>query len=67
MIGAYVTVSGPVAHDFEAKLIKRISNDISPHMTPRWVRIIHDMPMTATGKIRRIELREMAAQGPALK
>ena len=67
VIGAYVTVSGPVAHDFEAKLIERISNDISPHMTPRWVRIIQDMPMTTTGKIRRIELREMAAQGPALK
>lgn len=67
VIGAYVTVSGPVPDDFEANLIKRISNDISPHMAPRWVRIIQDMPMTATGKIRRIELREMAAQEPAPK
>jgi acetyl-CoA synthetase len=36
-------------------------------MAPKWVRVVAEMPMTATGKIRRVALREMAAQAPALK
>ena len=31
-------------------------------MAPKWVRVVTELPRTATGKIRRVVLREMAAQ-----
>ena len=62
VIGAYVTVNGPLDPGFEAGLIAQVSAQLSPHMTPKWVRVLEAMPMTATGKIRRLDLREMAAQ-----
>jgi acetyl-CoA synthetase len=39
-----------------------VAAQLSPHMAPKWVRVLEAMPMTATGKIRRLDLREMAAQ-----
>ena len=62
VIGAYVTVNGPPEPEFEADLIAQVSRQLSPHMAPKWVRVLEEMPMTATGKIRRLDLREMAAQ-----
>ena len=47
---------------FEQELIAKVAKKLSPHMAPKWVRFIEEMPMTATGKIRRVALREMAAQ-----
>ena len=62
VIGAYVTVNGPPEPEFEADLIAQVSTQLSPHMAPKWVRVLGEMPMTATGKIRRLDLREKAAQ-----
>ena len=65
VIGAYVTVNGPLEPGFEADLIGQVAAQLSPHMAPKWVRVLEEMPMTATGKIRRLDLREMAAQAHA--
>ena len=62
VIGAYVTVNGLLEPGFEAGLIAQVAAQLSPHMAPKWVRVLEAMPMTATGKIRRLDLREMAAQ-----
>ena len=67
VIGAYVTVSSSPEPGFEQELIAKVAKQLSPHMAPKWVRVVAKMPMTATGKIRRVALREMAAQAPALK
>ena len=44
--------------DLENELISRVSAQISPHMTPRSVQFVDNLPMTATGKILRRALRE---------
>ena len=64
VIGAYVTTVGELGIEFEKDLIETVAKKLSPHMAPKWVRILPEMPMTATGKIRRVALREMAAQVP---
>ena len=64
VIGAYVTTMGELGIEFEKDLIETVAKKLSPHMAPKWVRILPEMPMTATGKIRRVALREMAAQVP---
>ena len=64
VIGAYVTVSKSPEIGFEQDLIAKVAKQLSPHMAPKWVRIVAEMPMTATGKIRRVVLREMAARAP---
>jgi acyl-coenzyme A synthetase/AMP-(fatty) acid ligase len=65
VIGAYVTVSKSPEIGFEQDLIAKVAKQLSPHMAPKWVRIVAEMPMTATGKIRHVALREMAARAPA--
>ena len=62
IIGAYVTVVDAPQEGFEQELIANVIRQLSPHMAPKWVRVVSEMPMTATGKIRRVALREMAAQ-----
>ena len=41
----------------EAELIARVRNKLSPHLAPRNVVAVEALPMTATGKIMRRELR----------
>ncbi len=41
----------------EAELIARVRTRVSPHVAPRVIEVIDKMPMTATGKIMRRELR----------
>ena len=41
----------------EAALIKRVREKVSPHVAPRMVERVETLPMTATGKIIRRELR----------
>ena len=41
----------------EAELIAHVRNRLSPHVAPRTVAFIDAIPMTATGKIKRRELR----------
>ena len=62
IIGAYVTVVDAPQEGFEQELIANVIRQLSPHMAPKWVRVVSEMPMTATGKIRRVALREMAAR-----
>jgi acetyl-CoA synthetase len=50
VIGAYVTVNGLLEPGFEAGLIAQVAAQLSPHMAPKWVRVLEAMPMTATGK-----------------
>jgi acetyl-CoA synthetase len=42
----------------EERLINRVKARISPHVAPRSVTIVDDLPLTATGKIMRRALRE---------
>ncbi|MCV2871036.1 AMP-binding protein [Defluviimonas sp. WL0050] len=42
----------------EAALIQRVKDRVSPHVAPRWVERRESLPMTATGKIMRRELRD---------
>jgi acetyl-CoA synthetase len=42
----------------EADLIARVRDRISPHVAPRLIEAVESLPMTATGKILRRELRE---------
>lgn len=44
----------------EAELIARVRGRISPHVAPKLIEFIDEMPMTATGKIIRRELRDQA-------
>jgi acetyl-CoA synthetase len=41
----------------EATLIQRVKDRVSPHVAPRWIERRDSLPMTATGKIMRRELR----------
>ena len=40
MIGAYVTVNGTPEAQFEADLIAQVAGQLSPHMAPKWVRVL---------------------------
>jgi acetyl-CoA synthetase len=59
VVRAYVTLApGLEATDaLAAALIAHVRLRLSPHLAPREVRFIDEMPMTATGKVRRRALR----------
>lgn len=58
VIKAFVkTTDGSRPAGLEAELIARVREKVSPHVAPRIVEFIDNMPMTATGKILRRELR----------
>jgi acetyl-CoA synthetase len=59
VVRAYVTLApGHEATDaLAAALIAHVRLRLSPHLAPREVRFIDEMPMTATGKVRRRALR----------
>jgi len=42
----------------EAALIQRVRDKVNPHVAPRWIERIKALPMTATGKIMKRELRD---------
>jgi acetyl-CoA synthetase len=59
VVRAYVVLrDGAVREGLEKSLIDRVRNRISPHVAPREVVFRDSLPMTATGKIMRRELRE---------
>ena len=58
-IRAFVTVAGNAPDDLENRLKARIRSHLSPHLCPREVIVIDAMPLTATGKILRRELRDV--------
>jgi len=62
LIKAYVVLRDGVDwHGLEAQLKTLVSDKISPHMAPKLIEPIATMPMTATGKIMRRELRQKSS------
>lgn len=58
VVKAFVVLrKGAVWDGLEAALIARVKARVSPHVAPRWVERRESLPMTATGKILRRELR----------
>jgi acetyl-CoA synthetase len=45
----------------EAELREHVRSRLAAYEYPRTIEFVHDLPMTTTGKIRRIELRQMEA------
>ncbi|PWE34131.1 AMP-dependent synthetase [Maritimibacter sp. 55A14] len=59
VVKAYVVLREGAARDgLEAELIARVRARVSPHVAPRSIEAIDEMPMTATGKIMRRALRD---------
>ena len=52
-----------VRKKLEAELIARVRERLSPHLAPRAIEPIDALPMTATGKIMRRELKRRALEG----
>jgi len=61
IVRAFVTVAEGYAADdaLAAALIAHVRLRLSPHLAPREIRFLAEMPITATGKIRRRDLREI--------
>ena len=58
IVKAFVVLrEGASRAGLEAALIARVRSRISPHVAPKLVEFVEAMPMTATGKIMRRELR----------
>jgi benzoate-CoA ligase family protein len=57
---AYVVPSEPASDDLAAALREFVRAEISPHKAPRLVRFVAELPKTASGKIDRRALREVA-------
>ena len=66
-IKAYIVLAeGIVASDELATEIQNsVKNRLAKHEYPRHVEFIKQLPMTTTGKIRRVALREQSRQAPA--
>ena len=61
VVQAFVVLrEGARAEGLEPALIDRVRSRVSPHVAPRRVYVIDEMPMTATGKIMRRALRMKA-------
>jgi len=59
VVKAYVVLrDGADDQGIETGLIERVRTRLSPHLAPRLVEVIDAMPLTATGKIMRRELRD---------
>lgn len=46
------------ARELARELIEFVKGSLASHKVPRWVEFLEELPKTATGKIRRFELRE---------
>lgn len=55
----------PPPPDIEAALVRHCKTRLAPYKYPRWVRLVTDLPKTATGKIQRFKLRQSPPPGPA--
>lgn len=60
VVKAFVVLRDGASRDgVAARLIRRVKDRVGPHVAPRAVVIVEDLPMTATGKILRRALREI--------
>ena len=58
VVQAYVVLREGAARDgLAARLIQRVRDRVSPHVAPRTVIFVDTLPMTATGKVMRKDLR----------
>ena len=59
---AYVVLKENIAVtvDLETELQAFVKTRLAPFKYPRWIEFVDDLPKTATGKIRRFKLREIA-------
>lgn len=63
VVHAYVVLrAGADAAGLEQALVSRVRSRVSPHLAPRKVIFVDNLPMTATGKIQRRALRDAAAE-----
>ncbi len=60
VVRAFVVLRDGAAPD-AARLIARVRERVSPHVAPRDVVFVESLPMTATGKVMRRELRDYPA------
>ncbi|MEC7763931.1 MAG: AMP-binding protein [Pseudomonadota bacterium] len=59
VVKAFVVLrAGAEAEGLAERLIQRVRDKVSPHVAPRQVAFVDDLPMTATGKIMRRSLRD---------
>ena len=62
-IKAYIVLANCAGTEkLKTELIKRVKQRVSPHVAPRTIEFINEMPMTATSKIMRRELRLLHAE-----
>jgi acetyl-CoA synthetase len=61
-----VTVPGAGREGLADALVTRVRTRLSPHMAPREIVFVESLPMTATGKIQRRELRTAAEAAESL-
>ncbi len=68
LINPYSFVVKKKCPDGTLELVKELQDFVktttSPHKYPRWVEFVETLPKTATGKIQRYKLRELAAERP---
>lgn len=57
---AFVVLHGAGPADLDAVLKEHVKGAIGPWKYPRWIEVLDSLPKTATGKIQRFKLREMA-------
>jgi acetyl-CoA synthetase len=59
IVAAFVVLrEGALRDGLAERLTARVRDRVSPHVAPRRIEIVDSLPMTATGKIMRRELRE---------
>ncbi|PYO78160.1 MAG: hypothetical protein DMD67_05435, partial [Gemmatimonadetes bacterium] len=46
----------------ESELKAFVKNRLAPYKYPRWIMFVDELPKTATGKIQRFKLREIARE-----
>ena len=59
-VKAFVVLDGPPPEGLAEQLIAHVRTRLSPHVAPREIEFIDSLPMTATGKIMRRELKRSA-------
>ncbi len=60
---AYVVLKGGTvgSPELEAALKTHVKDRLAPYKYPRWIEFVGELPKTATGKIQRFKLRQLAA------
>jgi 4-hydroxybenzoate-CoA ligase len=57
---AFVVLQGAAPEGLEEQLQTFVKDRIGKWKYPRWIEVVDDLPKTATGKIQRFKLRDVA-------